>query len=202
MFGPDGSIVITDDPSDGLEPPVPIAEFRLLGQPAPGGSDYEPPTTLRTIDPVEPNGAPIQLTMGHGPPDASGEVVFFMQRGPAGPLPFPLLTPDDVATVAPGDARLIEVTNLTMGAHNFHLHGFFFQLMETEFIDADNPTNNRVIPAGQRENKDTILIPPRPGAPMRSRSVVRRRPRSASGAGRARSKRTASSRRPSGPVVG
>ncbi len=96
-----------------------------------------------------------------------------MQMDASGPKPFPVLTPDDVATVAPGDVRLIEVTNMTMGAHNFHIHGFFFQHIETQFYDMDTPENNKIVPADFVENKDTILVPGRTGAPMRSRSVVR-----------------------------
>lgn len=172
-YAPDGSIRITHDPTDGAAPPEVLADFRLLGQPSPSASTYQPPGQLRRVEPIVASGDPIALTMGHGQPDAAGDVVFFLQRGPQGPLPFPLLTPGDVATVKPGDARVIEVTNLTMGAHNFHLHGFFFQLLETEFVDLDTPENNRVVPADRLETKDTILIEPRPGAPMRSRTITR-----------------------------
>lgn len=174
VYRPDGSIMITHDPTDGMEPPEALVDFRLVGQPAPGGDAYAPPSQLATISPLTPgSGTPVALTMGHGPPDAAGEVVFFLQRDGSGPQPFPVLTPDDVATVAPGEVRLFEVTNLTMGAHNFHLHGFFFHHIETQFIDMDNPANNRTVPAAHVENKDTILVPGRPGAPMRSRTVVR-----------------------------
>lgn len=172
-YGPDGSIVIGHDPMDGARPPVPLFDVELLGQPDPAAGSYAPPTRLRTIEPIPTDGAPITVTMGHGPPDASGDVTFFMQRGPGGPMPFPALTPEDVETVRPGEVRLIEVTNLTMGAHNFHLHGFFFQHVETEYVDMDAPENNRVVPAERLENKDSILVPGRPGAGMRSRSIVR-----------------------------
>jgi FtsP/CotA-like multicopper oxidase with cupredoxin domain len=37
----------------------------------------------------------------------------------------------------------------------------------------DRPENNRTVVAPYRENKDTILIPARPGAAMRSRTVSR-----------------------------
>ncbi len=172
-YAPDGSIRITHDPTDGAAPPEPLARFRLAGQPSPHADTYRPPATLRNVAPIPTDGAPIPVTMGHGLPDADGNVVFFMHRGPSGPKPFAALTPDDVATVAPEEVRVIEVTNLTMGAHNFHLHGFFFQLIETRFFDMDTPANNRTIPADRVENKDSILIPPRPGAAMRSRSVTR-----------------------------
>ncbi len=173
IYAPDGSIMITHDPTDGMAHPEPLANFRLLGQPSPRHVGYRPPSRLRTIDPLPVSSKTIPVTMGHGPPNADGEVVFFMHRDAGGPKPFPVLTPEDVATVAPGETHLIEVTNLTMGAHNFHLHGFFFQLIETTFIDLDNPDNNRTVVPEYVENKDTILIPPRPGAPMRSRTVVR-----------------------------
>jgi FtsP/CotA-like multicopper oxidase with cupredoxin domain len=173
VYADDGSIRITHDPTDGMAPPEVLIDFRLVGDPAPTATSYAPPASLRTISPLSPAGAPIALTMGHGPPGPDGEVTFFMQRDAAGPKPFPALTPADVATAAPGEVRMIEVTNLTMGAHNFHIHGFFFQLIETQYIDLDNPDNNYTEPSPYRENKDTILIPPRPGAPMRSRTVSR-----------------------------
>ena len=89
------------------------------------------------------------------------------------PLPFPLVTPDDAPTVRPGDVRIIEVNNLTGGDHNFHMHGFFFQHIETVFIDMDSPTPSVVVPAERVAWKDTIKLPRRPGAFMRSRTVTR-----------------------------
>lgn len=72
-----------------------------------------------------------------------------------------------------GETLILEVSNLTGGMHNFHLHGFFFQHIETQFLDMDNPENNMTIPAEVNELKDTILLPARSGAMMRSRSVTR-----------------------------
>ena len=89
------------------------------------------------------------------------------------PLPFPKVTPEKAPMVAVGDVRIIEVNNLTGGDHNFHLHGFFFQHLETEFVDMDDPDNSYVEPAARLEFKDTIRLPKRPGAFMRSRSITR-----------------------------
>ena len=50
---------------------------------------------------------------------------------------------------------------------------FHFQLFETEYIDMDNPANNRVVAAPYLEDKDTILVPRRPGAKGRSWTIVR-----------------------------
>jgi FtsP/CotA-like multicopper oxidase with cupredoxin domain len=47
--------------------------------------------------------------------------------------------------------------------HPVHVHGFFFQPLETEFVDPTNSANNRVIPFLGRENKDVIRLPAAPG---------------------------------------
>ena len=96
-----------------------------------------------------------------------------LPQGVPCPLPFQAVTPADAPSVNVGDVRIIEVNNLTGGIHNFHLHGFFFQPIETQFIDMDNPANNYVVPAERLEIKDTVALPARPGALMRSRTITR-----------------------------
>lgn len=115
---------------------------------------------------------------GHGAPDANGDVTFFVQMKPDGkggmqPLPFDAVTPVDAYTVTVGENGIWEVHNMTGGMHNFHTHGFSFQLIETQFVDLDNPQNNYTVAASYREVKDTILIPARPDARGSSRSIVR-----------------------------
>ncbi len=63
--------------------------------------------------------------------------------------------------------------NMTAGMHNFHTHGFGFQLIEVEYQDDVNPENNYVVPAAYLEDKDTILLPGRPGARGTSRTITR-----------------------------
>lgn len=178
-----GNILVGDDENDGKAQPVTMLTLRPVGRP--GGAAYEPPANLASIPSIDTSGAKtINLEFGHTPPDADGNVVFFVQRkentgqcplppGVPCPLPFPLVTPDDAPTVTVGDTRIIEVNNLTGGDHNFHQHGFFFQHIETEFVDLDDPSNNRIEPAVRLEWNDTIRLPRRPGAPMRSRSITR-----------------------------
>lgn len=80
--------------------------------------------------------------------------------------------PHMAPTVVPNESRIIEVVNNTGGMHNFHLHGFMFQHIETVFQD-DEAGTSHVVPAAYLENKDTIVIPGRPGAMMKSRSITR-----------------------------
>lgn len=89
------------------------------------------------------------------------------------PLPFPILTAADAPVARVGETRIIVVNNLTGGDHNFHLHGFVMQPIETQYIDLDNPANNETVPAPYLENKDTVYVPRRRGAKGRSRNIVR-----------------------------
>jgi len=79
-------------------------------------------------------------------------------------LPFDGITRALADTVKPNDIRIIEIVNLTGGDHNFHLHGFMFQLLVTQ-----QPT----IPSSFTEFKDTIIVPRRLGAFGTTRSVTR-----------------------------
>ena len=61
-----------------------------------------------------------------------------------------------------------------MGDHNFHIHGFMFQLIETEYVDLEMAKNNYTVPAPILEEKDTIHLPRRPGMMMgKSWSITR-----------------------------
>ena len=172
FFKPDGTIGLGDAPDDGKRPPQTLLTFHRTGNPH--GGEYIPPAKLRSITPIDDRGAdPIPVTFGHTPPNATGDITFFVARKNVMPLPFPTVTSADAPTVTVGETRVWEVTNLTGGDHNFHPHGFMFQLIETEFIDLDNPDNNAIVPASHLEVKDTIRIPRRPGAPGRSRTITR-----------------------------
>jgi FtsP/CotA-like multicopper oxidase with cupredoxin domain len=178
-----GGIDIGDDENDGKSPPQTMLTLKQVG-PA-GDAGYLPPEDLASIEPIDVTGAEtITFEFGHTPAAPNGNVVFFVQRKanvgqcplpppmPC-PLPFPMVTPDDAPRVRPGDVRIIEVNNLTGGDHNFHMHGFFFQHIETVFIDMDSPTPSVVVPAERVAWNDTIKLPRRPGAFMRSRTVTR-----------------------------
>ncbi len=184
-YAPDGSIMLGDDENDGKARPRLMASLKPIG---PGGRHRhhgKPPSQLADIEPIDVTGArTITVELGHTPPAADGSVIFFVQRKenvgqcplpipmPC-PLPFPMVTPADAPSATPGETVILEVNNLTGGMHNFHLHGFFFQHIETQFFDMDNPDNNKIVPAERLENKDTIRLPARTGARMRSRSVTR-----------------------------
>ena len=177
FYNDDGSIGIGHAHDDGKRPPEVLMTFKLIANDS--RDDYLPPDPLRAIETIDISGAGILKSMfGHGMPDASGDVTFFVQMKPDGsggmqPLPFDKVTPDDAYTVTIGENGVWEVHNMTGGMHNFHTHGFSFQLIETQYIDMDNPDNNYKEAAPYREIKDTIQLPARPGAGGRSRTIVR-----------------------------
>jgi len=177
FYNANGSIGIGHAHDDGKRPPQVLMTFKLIANDS--RDDYLPPDPLRAIETIDISGAGILKSMfGHGMPDASGDVTFFVQMKPDGsggmqPLPFDKVTPEDAYTVTIGENGVWEVHNMTGGMHNFHTHGFSFQLIETQYIDMDNPDNNYKEAAPYREIKDTIQLPARPGAGGRSRTIVR-----------------------------
>ena len=165
-------IALDPDEGDGKRPPQTLLTLELTG--ARGGAEYVPPTALRKIEAIDTTGAkPISVEFGHNFPDPNGDITFFATREPGNPLPFEIVTPAIAPVVTVGETGIFEVYNFLPSDHNFHLHGFTFQLIETQFIDADTPRNNFVVPATYLENKDTILIPRAPGARGRSRTITR-----------------------------
>ncbi len=177
FYNDDGSIGIGHAHDDGKRPPRVLMTFKLIANDSP--DDYLPPDPLRAIESIDITGAGLLTSMfGHGMPDANGDVTFFVQMKPDGsggmlPLPFDKVTPEDAYTVTVGENGVWEVHNMTGGMHNFHTHGFSFQLVETQYVDMDNPENNYTEAAPYREIKDTIQLPARPGAGGRSRTIVR-----------------------------
>ena len=173
-FIPDGTIELTPDRADGKGEPRTLLTFELVGEG--GGDEYVPPAALRPEEAIDTTGAePILVVFGHTRPNAKGDITFFVTRGLDAPAPHPFekVTPEIAPVVTVGETRIWEVRNHTGTDHNFHSHGFFFQHIETEFVDEDTPGNNFVIPAVRLENKDTILTPRRPGASARSRTITR-----------------------------
>lgn len=92
-----------------------------------------------------------------------------------GPRPFPVVrdNPELALSSVVGETRYWEVINFTGGDHPFHAHGFFFQPVEVEFVDLENPENNRVEPWPRLELKDTIRVPQRPGGLATSWTIAR-----------------------------
>lgn len=160
------------DENDGLAEPIRMMNFEIVqGQPT---DDYEPPADLRTIDRITSAGAQvIPLRFGHTPPDNDGAATLFLMMKDGKPLPFPKMKPGDAPIIQVGSTVIWEVRNMTLGMHNFHTHGWHFQWLETEYVDLDNPENNRTVVAPFVEDKDTLRLPGRPGAPGRSYTVTR-----------------------------
>jgi FtsP/CotA-like multicopper oxidase with cupredoxin domain len=171
-FATDGTIVMSVDETDGKRPPRTLLTLELIGET--DGDEFVPEAVLRDIESIDVTGAkPIPVTFGHSRPDANGDSTFFVFQTPGMPMPFELITPEVAPLVTVGDTRIWEIRNVTAGDHNFHSHGFTFQLIDTRFEDEDNPGNNFTIPAAYLEDKDTILLPGRPGERSRSRTVTR-----------------------------
>jgi FtsP/CotA-like multicopper oxidase with cupredoxin domain len=182
-FGTDGSIKIPDDPLDGLYPDQLFLKLVTQG-PDPGNGELVPPAKLRNLPPIDRNPANyskvLPMVFGHGPPNATtGDVTFFAQAdfdSAGNPIPYPTakITSLLAHDVNVGDTALWEITNLTHGDHNFHTHGFFFELIEFQFIDMDTPGNNAIFqPSQRRMLKDVIRVPPRLGAKGRSKTITR-----------------------------
>ncbi|MCG8462418.1 MAG: multicopper oxidase family protein [Holophagales bacterium] len=170
-FLSDETVVVAHDIPDGTLPKKTFATIQLFG--ASTEDFYAPPSQLVELEALSPAGAPVlPLVFGHTLPSwHTGEVTFFAQ---VPGKPFPVLTPEDVYTLGAGQTYIWEVRNLTGSHHNFHVHGFSFQHLETELVDLDDPSANTIIPETFLEDKDTILIVRRPGAvPGRSWSITR-----------------------------
>lgn len=162
-------IEIDDDPMDGLYPPITMMNIGLIGSTVTDPS-YSPTENLTTITPIVYAGEPVIMPrFGHGPPNpATGDITFFAWAIPPPPMlipkPFPIFDPSLAPDVSPNDVRVIAVVNLSGGDHNFHIHGFQFQLINYQFVDMNTPANNEIIPAQYLEFKDTIFVPKRTGA--------------------------------------
>ncbi|NQY36522.1 MAG: multicopper oxidase family protein [Alteromonadaceae bacterium] len=137
--------------------------------------DYQPPSSLRTITPIDVTDAEIiPVTFGHMQPDSNGDINFFVAKMNGMGMAFKDITPMMAPRVNANDTRIIEVKNMAMGDHNFHIHGFMFQLIETEYVDLEMAKNNYTVPAPILEEKDTIHLPRRPGMMMgKSWSITR-----------------------------
>lgn len=160
----DGTLAYGHNFEDGKADPKPLFRLRITGA-AEQYRAYVPPDPLRPVPSLDVSDAEtIQIPFGHTEPDKDGRAVFFAAMRGETPVPFEEMTSEDAPDVELGRTYVLEVTNLTKMDHPVHVHGFFFQPLETEFVDPTNPSNNRVIPFLGRENKDVIRLPAAPGA--------------------------------------
>jgi FtsP/CotA-like multicopper oxidase with cupredoxin domain len=91
------------------------------------------------------------------------------------PRPFPVLQPADALHAQVGDVKEWYLVNFTGADHPFHSHGFPFQALEIIQVNLDGLTAaERVVRTPvPLELKDTMPVPARPGAPMRSWTILR-----------------------------
>ncbi|MBL4799601.1 MAG: multicopper oxidase family protein [Oleispira sp.] len=171
----DGMVKLEHMMGDGEMAPMTMVEVKLVD--AIFGTDpgYQPPVSLRSITPLDVTDASVMPVMfGHTEPDMNGDLDFFAAMMNGEGITFENIMPSMAPMANVGDTRIIEVTNMTMGDHNFHIHGFMFQPIETEYVDMDNPMNNYIVPATHLEEKDTIHLPRRTGMVKgRSKTITR-----------------------------
>ncbi len=137
-----------------------------------GGSSERPvdtltlPETLRTIEAIDISDAIEQtFEFSHGTPDDEGNVRFLING-----KTFSELTPQDAPDAKIGETQVWNLLNTTAIDHPFHLHGFFFQVLETITRDAKGKLIETT-PAPYLENKDTVDLPRRPGMSGTSTTV-------------------------------
>lgn len=178
-----------DDDGDGLYAPAPLIKLKLVKKSCCAAQicrNYQPPTHLAAvprIDVMTNEPQTLLFNFGHAPIAADGKVTFFatttsnnpMLPPGAGniPIPFPVLKPVDAKSVTVDESTFVRVQNFTRGGHNFHQHGFQFQLIQYETYQPGNGgVVKNVYPAPFLEFKDTLWMPGRPTESPGSKSVA------------------------------
>lgn len=106
------------------------------------------------------------LRFGHSMPAINGAIKFLING-----KTFDELDSSTTPNAKVGDTQVWNLVNMTAGDHPFHLHGFFFQVLET--IEKDKDGNViKTISASHLENKDMVNLPRRPG-PRGSTTTVK-----------------------------
>jgi len=182
------SVLPFDDPNDGLIEPKPLLRLNIRKNrhhkknKCDDDNFYLPKnmTAIESVDVLDREPKTLLFNFGHGPVNPeTGAVAFFATtkiKNPslpppaAGPIPFAKLTSADAHSVMVGDNVFVRVQNFTRGWHNYHQHGFTFQLVQYELYRPGKPVE--VIPAQYLENKDSILVPGRPTEAIGSKTVA------------------------------
>lgn len=160
---------VGDDEEDGNAPSKVMAVFKYCCK-SHENSEYNPPEYLRVIKKIEVNNSTpvLPILYGHMPPTVDGNVVFFGSPKPflpgmLGPKPFEelLKLPEQMPKFKPNDTIILKIINASGADHNYHIHGFPFQLIKTS--DEINGKEINVVYAPYLEDKDTIFIKKRPG---------------------------------------
>ncbi len=161
-----GMVMMGDDEMDGDYPDIPLMRliFEKNYKPA---KELELPEQLRTIEAIDTTDATeITLTFDHSMPMADGTIKFLING-----KTFSEVTSDDAPDAQVGEIQIWNLVNMTGGDHPFHLHGFFFQVLETLYKDQEGNVLE-VVPAPQLENVDMVNLPSRNG-PAGSVSLTR-----------------------------
>jgi len=123
----------------GQDPPLPVATIAIDGTPV--ASPAPLPTTGASIQPLPAPGRTEALVLDEKTLP-SGEVVFTINDKTSPDVP-PIVVPR-------GEVRAFEIKNASEMDHPFHLHGFFFQLLER---------NGAPVGPDALVWKDTMVVP-------------------------------------------
>ncbi len=161
-----GMVMMGDDEMDGNYPDIPLMRL-VFDKGHKHAKKLKLPKHLRSIKAIDTAGASeTTLKFGHSMPMANGMIKFLING-----KTFNEVTPDDAPDANVGETQVWNLVNMTGGDHPFHLHGFFFQVLETIYKDkAGNIL--KVVPAPQLENVDMVNLPARDG-PMGSISITK-----------------------------
>ncbi len=154
-----GRVMMGHDERDGNYPDIPLMRLVFEDKRKPARS-LNLPEDLRTIESIDITGAAeTTLKFGHSMPMANGMVKFLING-----KTFAEVTRDDAPDAQVGETQVWNLVNMTAGDHPFHLHGFFFQVLETIYKD-ENGNVLEVVPAPPLENVDMVNLPARRGPP-------------------------------------
>ncbi len=158
MMGMNGKMVVMgDDEMDGNYPDIPLMRI-VFKKGHKHAKKLKLPEHLRTIEPIDVTGAAeTTLKFGHSMPMPDGSIKFLING-----KTFNEVTSHDAPDAQVGEKQVWNLVNMTGGDHPFHLHGFFFQVLETIYKDKDGNVLE-VVPASQVENVDMVNLPRRPG---------------------------------------
>jgi FtsP/CotA-like multicopper oxidase with cupredoxin domain len=158
-------VMMGDDELDGSYPDLPLLKLSFKRGPR-HPIPLRLPNQLRSIEALDTTGAAeTTLKFGHSMPMADGSIDFLING-----KRYDQLTTDDTPDAAIGETQVWNLVNMTGGDHPFHLHGFFFQVLETITKDPDGNIID-VTAAPPLEDKDMVNLPHRPGAPGSTTTV-------------------------------